>query len=148
MNIYRNCLSVLYKKFRLLRINCFFMYRFLILNNLHVILCKWYEDDFYILTYTCSNIVKKNNRKTRNQLLFLRRLDLATIVKFYYARWKLVYGLAQMKQYSVHYLINNNFKKASVCMILKCKGRPISMITNMYKYYFFKICVYIYSYKL
>lgn len=47
------------QKFRLLRINCFFMYRFLILNNLHIILCKWYEDDFYILTCTCSNIVKK-----------------------------------------------------------------------------------------
>lgn len=113
------------------------MYRFLILNNLHVILCKWYEDDFYILTCTCSNIVKKKIVKLETNFYFLRRLDLATIVKFYYARWKLVYGLAQMKQNSIHYLINNNFKKASVCMILKCKGRPNSMSTNMYKYYFF-----------
>lgn len=91
---------------------------------------------FHTYMYVYSNIVKKN-RKTRNQLLFLRRLDLATIVKFYYARWKLVYGLAQMKQYSIHYLINNNFKKASVCMILKCKGRPNSMSTKMYRYCFF-----------
>lgn len=119
------------------------MYRFLILNNLHVILCKWYDDDFYILKCTCSNFVKKKIVKLETNFYFLRRLDLATIVKFYYARWKLVYRLAQMKQNSIHYLINNDFKKASVCMILKCKGRPNSMSTNMYKYYFLKICVHV-----
>lgn len=92
---------------------------------------------FHTYMYVYSNIVKKKIVKLETNFYFLRRLDLATIVKFYYARWKLVYGLAQMKQNSIHYLINNNFKKVSVCMILKCKGRPNSMTTNMYKYYFF-----------